>query len=417
MGELVCHHADEFIVIEVLNCKGTDNEDVTATGEGVDVGTVVDREDESAVRLPGRGGDYSNRCIEARRFVGSRGANSEQAGDEQALGDRKEHHHRTEGSNRHERGVTRVEHDVSSEETERSGHEPCGKNGEYRNDRGQSRRVDAAHSSSRHPSERRQHRAYTVRMAESPVMEGAESWSHVGTLDAGVVVVHGFTGNPGSMRGLAEACAAAGFHVEMPRLAGHGTHVDDMVPTRWSDWSRDADAAYATLAKRVSKVVVMGLSMGGTLTLWLAAQHPETAGIVCVNPATFPFAGEMVDAVRGILESGTEIIPGIGSDIADPDVTENAYPGTPIRPLISFVEEGLAPLSSRYGSIDVPLLLFTSVNDHVVEPSQSDLLADAYHGPVERVMLERSFHVATQDFDKGIIFEGAVAFARRVTGI
>ena len=129
--------------------------------------------------------------------------------------------------------------------------------------------------------------------------------------------------------------------------AGHGTHVDDMVPTRWSDWSRDADAAYATLAKRVSKVVVMGLSMGGTLTLWLAAQHPETAGIVCVNPATFPFAGEMVDAVRGILESGTEIIPGIGSDIADPDVTENAYPGTPIRPLISFVEEGLAPLSSR----------------------------------------------------------------------
>jgi carboxylesterase len=246
-------------------------------------------------------------------------------------------------------------------------------------------------------------------------MEGAESWSHVGTLDAGVVVVHGFTGNPGSMRGLAEACAAAGFHVEMPRLAGHGTHVDDMLPTRWADWSRDADLAYTTLAKRVSKVVVMGLSMGGTLTLWLAGQHPETAGIVCVNPATFPFASAMVDAVRGLLESGTEVIPGIGSDIADPDVTENAYPGTPIRPLISFVEEGLAPLSERYGSIEVPLLLFTSVNDHVVEPSQSDLLAAAYRGPVERVMLERSFHVATQDYDKGTIFEGAVAFARRVT--
>lgn len=254
-------------------------------------------------------------------------------------------------------------------------------------------------------------------MAEAPVMTGAESWSHIGTLDAGVVVVHGFTGNPGSMRGLAEACAAAGFHVEMPRLAGHGTSVDDMIPTRWADWSRDADVAYNKLAERVSKVVVMGLSMGGTLTLWLAAQHPETAGIVCVNPATFPFAPEMVDAVRGILESGTEIIPGIGSDIADPDVTENAYPGTPIRPLISFVEDGLAPLSQRYGSVQVPMLLFTSVNDHVVEPVQSDQLAAAYGGDVERVMLQRSFHVATQDFDKGIIFDGSVAFARRVAGV
>lgn len=254
-------------------------------------------------------------------------------------------------------------------------------------------------------------------MANAPVMEGAESWSHVGTLDAGVVVVHGFTGNPGSMRGLAEACAAAGFHVEMPRLAGHGTHVDEMIPTRWADWSRDADAAYVTLASRVSKVVVMGLSMGGTLTLWLAAQHPETAGIVCVNPATFPFAADMVEAVRGLLDSGTEIIPGIGSDIADPDVTENAYPGTPIRPLISFVEDGLTPLSQRYGSVRVPLLLFTSVNDHVVEPSQSDQLAEAYGGQVERVMLQRSFHVATQDYDKGIIFDDAVSFARRVTGL
>ena len=73
-------------------------------------------------------------------------------------------------------------------------------------------------------------------MSESSVMEGAEAWSHEGTIDAGVVVVHGFTGNPGSMRGLAEACAGAGFHVEMPRLAGHGTCVDDMLPTRWVDW-------------------------------------------------------------------------------------------------------------------------------------------------------------------------------------
>ena len=254
-------------------------------------------------------------------------------------------------------------------------------------------------------------------MSGSQVMDGAEAWSHAGTLDAGVVVVHGFTGNPGSMRGLAEACAAAGFHVEMPRLAGHGTCVDDMLPTTWDDWCRDADAAYARLASRTAKVVVMGLSMGGSLTLWLADRHPETRGIVCVNPATLPLAKEMLDAIQGILDGGTEVIPGIGSDIADPDVIENAYPGTPVRPLLSFMHEGLAPLSARYPAVRVPLLLYTSVNDHVVDPAQSDALAAAYGGTVEHVKLERSFHVATQDFDKSTIFSGSVDFARRVTGV
>ncbi len=248
-------------------------------------------------------------------------------------------------------------------------------------------------------------------------MDGAEEWSHEGDLDAGVVVVHGFTGNPGSMRGLAQACASAGFHVEMPRLAGHGTSVDDMLPTGWADWTRDADAAYARVAKRTKNVVVMGLSMGGSITLWLADRHPETKGIVCVNPATFALPDEMLATLQSMLDGGTEVIPGIGSDIADPDTTENAYPGTPVRPLLSFMREGLAPLSTRYAATRVPLLLYTSVNDHVVEPVQSDRLAAAYGGSVERVMLERSFHVATQDFDKQTIFDGSVAFARRVCGL
>ena len=90
------------------------------------------------------------------------------------------------------------------------------------------------------------------------------------------------------MRELAEAFAAAGFHVEMPRLPGHGTHVDDMMPTRWADWVGEAEAAYQRLAARSDKVVVAGLSMGGALTLRMGADHPEIAGLICINPATAP---------------------------------------------------------------------------------------------------------------------------------
>lgn len=247
------------------------------------------------------------------------------------------------------------------------------------------------------------------------LIPGAEPWSHVGTGPHGVLVVHGFTGNPGSMRGLAEAFAAAGFHVEMPLLPGHGTTVDDMLPTRWADWSAAAEAAYQALAARCEKVVVAGLSMGGALTLRLGADHPEIAGLVCVNPATQPQAPEVVAMLQGMIDGGTDRMPAIGSDIADPDAHESAYDATPLAPLLSLVQDGLAPLGDEYPRMRQPLLLLNSPQDHVVEPAQGDYLAEHYGGTVERVMLERSYHVATQDYDQQLIFDRSVEFARRVT--
>lgn len=247
-----------------------------------------------------------------------------------------------------------------------------------------------------------------------PTIPGAEPLSHEGEGDVGALVLHGFTGNPGSMRGLAEACVAAGFHVEMPQLAGHGTVMEDMVPTRWADWTADVEAAYRRLAARASRIVVLGLSMGGSLTLWAGTQHPEVRGLVCVNPATLPQPAEVLDMLKGMVESGQEVMDGIGSDIADPNTHETAYPGTPLAALHSFQVDGLVPLSQKYGSLTMPLLL-TSVQDHVVDPGNSDALSQQYGGPVERVMLERSYHVATQDYDKDVIFGRSVEFVRKVT--
>jgi carboxylesterase len=217
------------------------------------------------------------------------------------------------------------------------------------------------------------------------------------------------------MRELAQSCADAGFHVELPRLSGHGTAVADMIPTRWADWSTDAERALATLSARCSTVVVAGLSMGGALTLWLASRHPNLAGIVCINPVTQPMADDMMAAISGMVDGGVETFPGIGSDIADPDVVESSYAETPVRAMHSMLVDGVTPLSTQYPAIHVPLLLFSSINDHVVDPTQGDFLANTYGGSVERVMLERSFHVATQDYDKHVINEGAVRFANQVT--
>jgi carboxylesterase len=72
-------------------------------------------------------------------------------------------------------------------------------------------------------------------------------------------------------------------------------------------------------------------------------------------------------------------------------------------------------LRDDLGKVACPVLILNSPQDHVVEPVNSDLLAEGVAGPVERVTLERSYHVATLDYDKDLINERAVEFARRVT--
>ena len=249
--------------------------------------------------------------------------------------------------------------------------------------------------------------------AASAVMPGAEPFSAAGGPD-GVLVLHGFTGCPQSMRGLAQAFAAAGFTVELPLLPGHGTSVEDMLETDWSDWSACVEAAYQDLAGRCRKVLVAGLSMGGTLTVWLATRHPEIAGIVAINAAVDPPAESFREIIRQMLAEGHTTMPAVGNDVADPDVTELAYDATPLNGLLSLCEADDEVLA-KLGDITCPVLIVTSTQDHVVPPVSSDILAAKVSGPVERLVLERSYHVATLDLEKAELEAAAVEFARKVT--
>jgi carboxylesterase len=255
-------------------------------------------------------------------------------------------------------------------------------------------------------------------MSEHRVMSGAEPFSFVAAGDAGgVLAVHGFTGSPSSMRGIATAMADAGLHVEAPRLPGHGTDIADMLPTRWADWSGATAAAYRELAARTERIVVVGQSMGGSLALWTALSEPGVRGLVLVNPLTEPQPADVRQMIGDLLADGTAVAPGIGSDIAEPGVVEISYPGTPLAPLISLLDDGLTPIASRYGELVMPVLLFTSRQDHVVDPSQSEHLARTYGGEVEHRWLERSYHVATQDYERHDIVAAAVEFALRHTAL
>jgi carboxylesterase len=243
------------------------------------------------------------------------------------------------------------------------------------------------------------------------ILPGAEPFSASNGAH-GVLVLHGFTGSPQSMRPLAEAFADAGFSVELPLLPGHGTAVEDLIPMRWSDWMSAAEAAYLDLAARCDRTVVAGLSMGGALACSLAAMHPEIAGAVVVNPLIEPPAESFRKILTGALGAGVVSAPAIGSDIAKPGAAELAYDATPIEAVLSLFD-ACAELVGRLGEIRCPLLIMLSRHDHVVPPGSGEVLAAGAAGPVERVWLEQSYHVATLDFDQPEIEERAVAFAQK----
>jgi carboxylesterase len=228
----------------------------------------------------------------------------------------------------------------------------------------------------------------------------------------GVLVLHGFTGCPQSMRPLAEAFADAGFSVDLPLLPGHGTAVADLVPMRFADWFAAADVAYQELAARCDRMVVAGLSMGGTLTLHLARRYPELAGAVVINPLVAPPAESFRDVLTGALAAGVEVAPAIGSDIKKEGAAELAYDGAPIEAVLSLFD-AVAEMAEHLEEIRCPVLLLQSRDDHVVPGESGDLLVDRVGGPIERVWLEESFHVATLDNDQHELEDRAVAFAQK----
>jgi carboxylesterase len=251
------------------------------------------------------------------------------------------------------------------------------------------------------------------------VLAGAEPFARDGggpdgdSPDArtGVLLVHGFTGNPSSMRPWGEHLADEGFAVRVPLLPGHGTTWQDCNAHTEQDWVRAVDEAFDELAADCDRVVVAGLSMGGTLAIRLAERRPaEVAGLVLVNPALLT---QRLDAkLLPLLARLTPSWSPIGNDIKKPGVTELAYDRLPTRAMVA-LRRLWAQTRADLPAVTAPLLVFRSAEDHVVEPASTALLlARASSTDVTEVVLEDSYHVATLDNDAPRIFAGSTAWIR-----
>ena len=230
----------------------------------------------------------------------------------------------------------------------------------------------------------------------------------------GVLLSHGFTGSPASMKPWGEYLADKGYAVEVPRLPGHGTRWQDLNKTTWADWYGELTRAFEKLSAENDAVVVAGLSMGGALVLRLAADHPDrVAGVVVVNPAV---ATKRLDVkLLPVLKHVVPSFPGIANDIKKPGADEHGYTKTPLKAAHSMFRAWPLVVADL-PRITAPLLYFRSGVDHVVdELSQPLITSKVSSREITERRLEESFHVATLDNDAPQIFEESADFIARVT--
>jgi carboxylesterase len=248
------------------------------------------------------------------------------------------------------------------------------------------------------------------------VLPGAEPFQAEGG-PVGVLLCHGFTGSPQTLRGWADYLAEQGLSVSLPRLPGHGTSWQDLAGTGWRDWFAEVDAAFAALAGRCEQTFVFGLSMGACLALRLAEVHGGAVrGLVLANPSLAPDTKLLLLApvLRHLPRSLS--VPGIASDISKPGEHELGYGRVPIRAAATL--PGLWKTTVRdLGKVSQPVLVYRSTVDHVVGPaSMRVLLAGLPGGQVTVRDCPDSYHVVTLDNDAQALYEGSLAFIKDHAG-
>lgn len=228
------------------------------------------------------------------------------------------------------------------------------------------------------------------------LMPGAEPFYHPGN-DVGCLVIHGFTASPQEVSGLGRSLAAAGYTVNGVLLAGHGTDPADLNQTTWRDWYASVEAGYWRLAARCRQVYVLGLSLGGALSLHLAAHRPVAGVVAMAAPLSI---GEPLLPLASAIGAVMPTLPkSRKSDWFDPAaagrrVAYDRYPLLAAAQLAAFLRH----LRDDLADVQAPVLLMHSYQDRRVPPANMPLIYEMLGSDDKRmVWIDGSNHILTDD--------------------
>ena len=212
---------------------------------------------------------------------------------------------------------------------------------------------------------------------------------------ARLLLVHGLGGTAATMRPLADDLAALGHDTTVVTLPGHGTDPTDLAGTTWSDWL----AAVAGAAHDHAATVIVGQSLGAALALAVAGEGGCAAVVAISTPAPDPDA---LDGLEWRRSRGHEWVE--GAPLADGEV---GYDRLPISALLAMTNGVLLTDLSR---VTVPVLLVAGALDDTADPASSEIVAESLGGPVQRLQLLRSGHVAALGPERDLLSRAVDTF-------
>jgi len=239
-----------------------------------------------------------------------------------------------------------------------------------------------------------------------------QDWSAIGTgknAHIGVLLVHGFTGSPPSMRPWGEFLHSKGYTVRVPLLPGHGTTVEALNKVKWEEWPAKVEFELSELTKSCDTIFLVGLSMGGGTVLHVAESHNDKiAGVILVNPMIH-VKGVPVE-LAFFLSRLQKLRTSVGDDIKRPGITEWGYDALPTRGVYQLLKM-LRITRRNLDKITVPVQLFHSVEDHTLPVLNTEIILGGIGSTNKtRIELMNSYHVATLDYDQELIFHNSVTF-------
>lgn len=245
-----------------------------------------------------------------------------------------------------------------------------------------------------------------------PIIPGAEPFGFDGG-DDGLLMLHGFSGSPASLRPMGGWFAEQGLTVVGIRLPGHGTSLRDFARHPWPEWYEAVEAALDDLRGRCARVVVVAQSFGAALAVHLAAEHPaDVDGLALLSPYLFDPRLLIVPVARLVKRRSKAV----GDDIAKPGVTELAYPEVPVAAIVTMAAF-LKVARRDLPRVRAPAPVFRPGRDHTIPRSNPRRVLEALGSSAkELVECPRSYHVISLDHDAPAVQERILGFVRSLEG-
>jgi carboxylesterase len=233
------------------------------------------------------------------------------------------------------------------------------------------------------------------------------------------LLIHGFTGTPKEMRWMGDFLNQRGYTCLGIRLAGHATTPEDMIRSNWTDWAASVEDGYSLLRSFTADIFLIGLSMGGVLSL-LMSTRLDVKGVVAMStPYKLPEDPRLrfvdwISKVKPYMPKSTEEP---GSSWYDKEAWKEhvSYPQNPVRS-IGQLNRLLDATRAALPEVRIPVLLMHSQDDHYVLPENIELLyTDLVHvSDKTKLYIAGSGHVLPRDAARGQVFQSVLEFIQRI---